>query len=97
MTPVELPRYLANILWINAADGALNPLQESLFASVSHNLGVQPEHLAQTKELLRNDNYMLTAAVSYSQRLQNLEDILLIAAAPVGLAQALCKKNIGNS
>jgi uncharacterized tellurite resistance protein B-like protein len=76
--PTPVHYYLANILAIVYADGKLAPEEDQMLKQIKDRLKLKQNDLDIALKLIANGDYDCKLVGSYSQQIQNLEDMLRI-------------------
>jgi Zn finger protein HypA/HybF involved in hydrogenase expression len=79
MQASEIPQYIANILLIGKAGGS--PLREAIVENICRQISAGHSDLAAANQLVSDGLHQLTPVGRYSERVQNLEDLMLVAMA----------------
>jgi len=79
MKPEEIPLYLANVLAVARADNVLSPQEESALEAARCEIMAKKKDLRDAEKLAADQNYELTPVGLFSDRVRNLEDMVLVA------------------
>ena len=71
--------YLANIIKISQLDGSLHPGQQEVIGKICQQLDAEENDLAEAIEAVANGGHILTPVGRFSDKIRNLEDMLLVA------------------
>jgi len=88
MTGEETIRYLANVALIAAADGSLKALEAQAIEQVREELGASKKELHEALQKVAKGDYAVEAVGRYSEKIKNLEDMILVALADRNLSPA---------
>lgn len=79
MKPDETVMYLANILAIARADNVLSPEEESALEQIRSEIKARKKDLKDAEKLASKSDYQPTPVGRYSDKVRNIEDMLLVA------------------
>jgi len=89
----EKVQYLANICCLLIADGDIDPTEQEVFEEISQGIGAGFLEREEAVRLARGPGYQVWPIGRWSQRIRNLEDMLL-AVYSNGVLEPMEKKNI---
>ena len=79
MNKEEKIHYLANIYYVLLADAQVDRIEERVFEEISRDIGAGYFERKDAAERARKPGYQVRPAGRWSQRIRNLEDMLLAA------------------
>jgi uncharacterized tellurite resistance protein B-like protein len=79
MNKQDQVRYLANIYHLLIADGEADPVEEKAFDQISRDIGAGYFQKKDAEELARGEGYEVQFVGRWSDRIRNLEDMILAA------------------
>ena len=79
MKKEEIVKYLANVYAVVASDGVVDRLEERLFADISREIGAGYFERKQAIELVEKESLPIQLDARWSDKIRNLEDMLLAA------------------
>ena len=71
--------YLANIVKIAQLDGKLHPGEQDAIGKICKDLQAEENHLAQALKKVAEEGHQMTPVGRFSDKIRNLEDMLLVA------------------
>lgn len=71
--------YLANIIHIVQRDGRFDPAEQEALGEICKRLGTTEAQMAEALEKAAADEYQLAPVGRFSDKIQNLEDMLFVA------------------
>ena len=86
MTREEKIRYLANVALIAAVDGALTPAEATAIERVRLEMAASKDDLHAALQTVAKGGYSLEPVGRYSEKVKNLEDMLLVSLSDRDLA-----------
>lgn len=82
----EKVAYLANVLTIACADGRLSRREEGILHVIAESIGASEADIEEAKSLLMRGDYRLIPLKVTAERLQNIEDMVMVAMADGSLS-----------
>lgn len=88
MTNEDKVLYLANVALISAVDGEVNPLEANAIENIRQEIGATEDNLRQALTAVAQGDHQLTPIGRYSERIRNLEDMIVVAIVDGGFTKA---------
>ena len=80
--------YLANVLSIACSDGKITPDEDKILKSIASRIGADVNTVEQAKKLLIKGNYVLQPLKVTTDRVRNIEDMVMVAMADGKLGES---------
>jgi len=88
MTNEEKVQYMANVALICAIDGKVSPLETLAIESIRRQIGASESDLHEALAAVGGGNYQISPAGRFSDKVRNLEDIILVSLADGDFAKS---------
>ena len=79
MTKEEKIQYLANLYYLLKIDGKVEDIEDRFLTKAANEIGTGPYYISHAKTLALKDGFSLQYPKRYSDRITNIEDLLLLA------------------
>lgn len=73
--------YLANLIFVSRADGSVSPNETRAIEDVQKSIGAQKSALRKAKAMAQTEGFVPSVVGSFSSKISNLEDMLLVSMA----------------
>ena len=88
MNKAEQVRYLANLYYLLASDGAVDRVEEKVFEEIARDIGAGYFERREAMEMAKKEGLQVRLGGRLSERIRNLEDMLFLAYCDGALAPA---------